>query len=76
MHARCSVPVTPDQIQFAGGALLLSEADEGGAARASFESGYASDLDDRWSARRTLLFIMASNAALWWMIAYALRAVA
>jgi hypothetical protein len=29
--------------------------------------------DDRWSARRTLLFIVATNSVLWCMIAYAVR---
>jgi hypothetical protein len=28
--------------------------------------------DDRWSARRTMLFI-ATNSVLWWVIAYAVR---
>jgi hypothetical protein len=42
--------------------------------RISFDIGDVAYEDDRWSARRTLVFIMASNGVLWWVIAYALRA--
>ena len=74
MHAQCAVPITPDQMRLAGRSLLSPHADDAvAAARRSFEPDDSSR-DGRWSARSTLLFILASNAALWWMIACALHA--
>jgi hypothetical protein len=32
------------------------------------------DVEPRWSARRTLAFLMLSNLTAWWLIASALRA--
>jgi hypothetical protein len=74
MHARCAVPITPGQLQLAPSSFLLSRPEDALAApRASFERTSATGDEPRWSARRTLVFVMASNGALWWLIAYALR---
>jgi hypothetical protein len=63
MRVQCAVPVTPEPMQFAGGVTRGMGLDLKGLARGG----------DRWSARRTLLFVVATNSALWWVIAYAVR---
>lgn len=75
MHARCAVPVTPDQLQLSGRSLLAPHGDDATSrSRMSFDLADSAFDNGRWSARRTLLFILASNGALWWVIAYALHA--
>lgn len=74
MHAQCAVPVTPDQMRLSRRSLLSPRSDDATPApRMSLEFEESSREDGRWSARRTLLFILAANGALWWFIAYALH---
>jgi len=63
MRVHCAVPVTPKPMRLAGRVTMGMGFDLKGLARD----------DERWSARRTLLFIVATNSVLWWVIAYAVR---
>jgi len=63
MRVQCAVPVTPEPMQLAGRVTTGMGFDLKGLTRD----------DDRWSARRTLLFIVATNSMLWCVIAYAVR---
>lgn len=63
MRMQSAVPVTREPMQLAGGV----------ARGMGFDLSALAPDDDRWSARRTLLFIVATNSVLWWAIVYVLR---
>jgi len=79
MRSQCAVPITVEPLQLSAGSLLRpSRPDQasafGGALAFDLEGEHTSrDTFPRWSARRTLAFILISNSLLWWGILHAVH---